>query len=493
MNPFDYSKPINLWYTSDSSEYYKLVVKIRDTIEAELRAKHGLIRFNKSDHEKALFHILADLFVMYKADINRYLAFSRDKLWYSKNTRYQPKKFAFQPFINVIDALDSLGYIISRKGFQYCNSGNSRIARMIATDKLATLFDRHKLTVTEFYQIPIKESIILKAPKNDQGNKTLIDYEDTADTLAMRGKLKLINENIGKQWIDLKITDEQFTELQDKLSTIDNEDKSPINFTNTNLHRVFNNGSFEQGGRFYGGWWLSIPSEYRSRITINGKKTVELDYSAMHFYMMYAEKGLPIPDSDPYTLVGIDRKKAKLALNTALNASSKGKALSAIKANQWPDKTITEVTTILDKLLVKHKAISEYFLTGKGLELQFKDSTLAELVMLNMWNKHGVIVLPVHDSFIVNAASIDDLKAEMLTSFDEITGYTVKIKASEPDETLKSTLDRLAQKVMYIDSSQLPKVGVGVNAADTWDAYNQQRGEYTGYNLRKQRYNLMEY
>jgi hypothetical protein len=106
--------------------------------------------------------------------------------------------------------------------------------------------------------------------------------------------------------------------------------------------------------------------------------------------------------------------------------------------------------------------------------------------MLNMWDKHGVIVLPVHDSFIVNAASLGDLKAEMLTSFDEITGYTTKMKASEPDETLKSTLDKLAQHVMYIDSSQLPKVGVGVNAADTWDSYKQEQDSYKGYRLREE-------
>ena len=118
MNPLDYSKQINLWYTSDSTEYQKLVVQLMLAIEAELKANHGLTRFKKLEHEKPLFHILADLFVTYKSDNKRYLAFSRDKLWYSKDTRYQPKLFVFQPFLNVVDALDSLGYIESVKGFQ---------------------------------------------------------------------------------------------------------------------------------------------------------------------------------------------------------------------------------------------------------------------------------------------------------------------------------------------------------------------------------------
>jgi len=503
MNPLDYSKQINLWLTSDSTEYQKLVDKLRVAIEAELKANHGLTRFKKAEHEKPLFHILADLFITYKADPNRYLAYSRDKGQFSSVkilTRYNPKRFALKPFTNVVNALSSLDYIVDFDGIHYSNY--SRTARMIATGKLSALFDTHGLTVTNFYQLDTKESIILKTPKDEHNNTSKIDYEDTAETIEMRKSLKLINDNIGKHWIDLKVTDEQFSELQEKLyirATSGNQNdkhKSPVDFTRTNQVRIFNNGDvdnpqFNQGGRFYGGWWLSIPSAYRSRIRINGKKTVELDYSAMHFYMMYAEKGLAIPDGDPYTLDGIDRKKAKLALNTALNASNKSKALSAIKRNQWPDETIEEVTTILDKLLAKHKAISEYFYTGKGLEFQCKDSQVAELVMLNMWNKHGVIVLPVHDSFIVSAASYDNLKAEMLISFDEITGYTAKMKSTVPDETLKSDMDKLAQQVEYDASRTLTKVGV--NAANTFDAYKQEQGAYIGYRLRGEHVELTKH
>lgn len=501
MNKYDYSKPINLWYTSDSAEYHELVTKLRDIIEIELKANHGLTRFNKSEHEIALIHILADLYITYKADPKRYLAFSRDKGWFSlvkERTRYKPKRFALKPFIQVVNALEALEYIEATKGFQDSNTGKSRLSRMIAKVKLAELCDEHKLNLATFYELPNKESIILKSKKDDQGNKNLIDYEDTAATELMRDNLKLINKNISKHWIDLKITDEQFDELQQKLYTKATSDsvkdkyKAPVDFSKVNLFRVFNygdndNSQFKQGGRFYGGWWLAIPSEYRSRIRINDKKTVELDYSAIHFYMMYAEQGLMIPDIDPYTLDNIDRKKAKLALNTALNASSKEHALSAIIANQWPDKKREEVVTILDKLLDKHKPIAEYFYTGKGLYLQFNDSQIAELVMLNMWNKHGVIVLPVHDSFIVSAASYDDLYKMMLTSFNQITGYTAKLKATISDESLKSPMDKLAQQVDYDDSGLLTKVGV--NAADTWDAYKKEKNGYNNYWLRKNKWN----
>ena len=294
MNPLDYSKQINLWYTSDSTEYQKLIDILLDEIKSEL----SLERFRAAIYKKPLLHILADLFITHKADSKRYLAFSRDSGWFSINTRYQPKNFARDPFEIVVNFLESNGYVEATKGFYDRNTGNSRNSRMIATDKLIKLFDAHKLTIANFYQLDTKESIILKSPKDEHDNTSKIDYEDTVATIAMRKNLKLINTNIGNHWIDLKITDAQFSELQEKLyikATSDNQSnkhKSPVDFTRTNQVRIFNNGDvenpkFNQGGRFYGGWWLSIPSAYRSRIRINGKKTVELDYSAITRFTSY--------------------------------------------------------------------------------------------------------------------------------------------------------------------------------------------------------------
>ena len=90
----------------------------------------------------------------------------------------------------------------------------------------------------------------------------------------------------------------------------------------------------------------------------------------------------------------------------------------------------------------------------------------------------------VHDSFIVSAASYGALETEMRNSFDEITGYTAKLKATVTDETLKSDLDKMAQQLDYDDSGKLTKVGV--NASDTWDGYKEERDNYKGYSLREE-------
>ena len=75
-----------------------------------------------------------------------------------------------------------------------------------------------------------------------------------------------------------------------------------MEFERVRLYRVFNNGSFDEGGRFYGGWWQNLPSEYRQFITINGHTTSEYDYSAPSILaMLYAELGQPLRD-DAYEI-----------------------------------------------------------------------------------------------------------------------------------------------------------------------------------------------
>lgn len=447
MNPYDYSKPINLWLTSDSVAYQRLILDVTNGIERELKANHGLTRFKFTDHKIALHHILADLIITYKSDSKRYLAFSRDKQWFSTKTRYQPKRFAFKPFVNTIVALDSLGYIESTKGFQDLRTGMKRLSRMIATSKLIKLFDDRKLNIDNFYQLDTKESIILKSPKDSDGNKALLDYSNTAKTKTMRDNVKLINENISKHWIDLKVTDEQFKALQDKLykrATSNNKSynrKAPVDFNRTNLVRIFNNGSFEDGGRFYRGWWQEILSDYRQYITIDGKETVEVDYSAMHFYMMYAEQGLSIPVDDPYTFDGLERKDVKIALNIAINAGTEKNGISAINSNVWPQKARAEVKAVLEVIKEKHKAISMYFFSGKGVRLQYLDSKIAELVMLNLMKFQPIVALPVHDSFIVAKENKPYLVKQMKECFKLIVASEAKVKASDEvdyDKIIKS-------------------------------------------------------
>ena len=67
------------------------------------------------------------------------------------------------------------------------------------------------------------------------------------------------------------------------------------------MRRIFNNGSWEQGGRFYGGWWQGIGKDLRHDIMIDNKPTIEIDFKAMHAALLFAATNQQ-SEFDPYSL-----------------------------------------------------------------------------------------------------------------------------------------------------------------------------------------------
>jgi hypothetical protein len=237
----------------------------------------------------------------------------------------------------------------------------------------------------------------------------------------MRENLKLFNKKIARTRITLDISDEEFEKLEKQISSEKSPNPRKIDFSNIQLHRIFNNSSFELGGRFYNGWWQQIPRDYRKYIAIDYKHVAELDYSGLHIRILYAREGLEPPD-DPYNIEGFDRDDLKTALLIILNAQDKNKAIKAINREG-----ISQAKHIVAALVSRHNSISKYFYSGEGLKLQYLDSMVAEQVMLTML-KHGATVLPVHDSFIVRASYSDELEVVMERIFEAIFGKIARIK-----------------------------------------------------------------
>ena len=104
-----------------------------------------------------------------------------------------------------------------------------------------------------------------------------------------------------------------------------------IQLVHEQLHRVFNDGSFSRGGRFYGALHLSLPRDLRPFILIDGQPTVELDYSGLHINMLYHMAGIDYLD-DPYSACeGKALRKVYKAVGLiAINAENDKKAYGAI-------------------------------------------------------------------------------------------------------------------------------------------------------------------
>jgi hypothetical protein len=195
------------------------------------------------------------------------------------------------------------------------------------------------------------------------------------------------------------------------------------------LHRVFNNGTFSLGGRFYGAFHLEIPKDLRKCILINGEPTVEPDYSALHIRMLYHLEGIDYRE-DPYAPISgskEERKVYKKIFLVSINAQNETKAILAARndliENQIPcDLKFASIKECLGRIKAAHAPIAKYLNTGIGLRLQNMDGRITELILKTLASEH-IPALPVHDSFIVREKDKDLLIEVMRASYQQIMKF----------------------------------------------------------------------
>jgi len=201
------------------------------------------------------------------------------------------------------------------------------------------------------------------------------------------------------------------------------------------VRRIFSNGVFDEGGRYYGGWWQRIPSETRERIQIWGRRTAEIDYSGLHIVLLYSMEGVDywkVINRDPYVLEGYElsdrmRGLLKRILLIAINAKTKIKAVMAVRElifrdqenYGWFRQQGYKIEKIIDDFSDSHGPIRDYFFSGKGIWLQRIDSMIAERI-INEFTQKGIPILCIHDSFISDVDHILLLQDSMETAFKEI-------------------------------------------------------------------------
>ena len=368
----------------------------------------------------------------------------------------------------------ALGYLrVTSKGY-YGDEGNNLRTRYAATQKLLSKFeaiDRRILPTiippeedSEVIRVQVKKEVIENNKKIKP--KVLQPYTDTEQTQLMRANLEKINNCLKANHLDLKYDDQSIDQIQKEMSSTSQQDAGvdqQIRFNQVTLRRIFNDSEFKTGGRFYGGWWQSIPKKYRSRLLINGKSTVEYDYSNLHPTILYLREGLEppvdaysdiIPDVKAWILPPekVMRGAVKKALNAMLNA---GKPM--IRPPHGFRKKTCNCTwkQLSSAILKKHKPIAHHFFSNVGVHLQRIDSDIAEIVMLK-FAEMGYPVLPLHDSFILHNGLESVLKKVMREAFDEVVGGQVGIDKKEP-KSLISTRSTAAFWLEKIEQEELEK------------------------------------
>jgi len=435
-----HSKPLkdSLW--SGFEEVDNLVSVVLEVVRPSLKVE----RFNKTKYKSNLKVLLLNLFVTYSVSPKMYLAVARGFGDYS-TSRYNSNNIGYKVFVRLVDILSELGYIEYHRGYFDTAKAAGHRSRIRANTKLIKHFKSSAITTAMITMDKDEETIILKKSKEASLNpnrKDLVHYIDTDETNKMRENLERINALLDRTWIDIEISDKKLIKLN--LAMDREPDKNPIDFTRRKLRRIFNNSSFEQGGRFYHGWWQEISSSYRKYITISGKLTEEEDFSGIHIRMMYALEGIEYGSEDTYKIEGYGikyREQVKKALNTIINAKTREEAVYSINDKLTLPKNRT-ANDLFNKLKLKHPKIAKYFATGKGIELQYLDSQIAEKVMIRL-SKNNIVALPIHDSFIVRVSHLNDLKEEMIKAYKEVLATEAII---DKKESIRKELEKQEQQ-----------------------------------------------
>jgi hypothetical protein len=389
--------------------------------------------------EHAIERLLTELWLGTVIHSEYEVGIHRRSNWYSETPQYRDPNLTYPQAIAAYDGMVATDFIrVIRDGYYDRDTGKSDVTKVIATDKLLQVLEG--LDGNPFKEVKPdldKECILLRDRMN--GQRVLVHYENDKTTNEMRENLITINKCFVRHWPDLRITNDDYTVLQERLRL--DTDKSPIDFSKRILTRIFSNGRFDHGGRFYRAWWHNVPSEYRKYITIDGKRTCEYDYSQLNPHMVYFLRGAKMGDEDAYDRVfdGEHRDIVKEAFNAMIQASTnlthKPKKLDLSEVDlDWP--------TLKQAILDAHKPIADVFFQGHGNHLQFIDSCIAETVMLNFIRAEDAPVLPVHDSFIMHYAygELGELEEEMRRSFHGHFKKDINVK-SEIGVMLPSSFD----------------------------------------------------
>lgn len=313
--------------------------------------------------------------------------------------------------VDVLERTGLLDACVGQRGFASTYSATGTLCEIAEACGVTD----HSLTV----RLPLKRLVRLR----EVGSGTpQIAFRPTGETIRWTVRLCAYNTFVAQRDIGLALTAEEEAEWvrhwnaqrQRKWET--EREGCRLHrpeLIQTDLYRQFNNGSFDQGGRLYGGWWINTPKTLRPKITINGQSTVELDFSGCAIRMLYHERGMDYR-GDPYWLEDIAGYEAEVgllpghfregikAMTQALINDQGGKEPEKIKLPDGlsfrPRFSRLQVRKMIEG---KHAPIADAFGTMAGLRLQRLDSDLALDIVTELKNQ-DVLALPIHDSFLVD-------------------------------------------------------------------------------------------
>jgi len=366
-----------------------------------LRKDIGLVR---KEQTKALKLLLCNL----KIHTNKEIFTPRRKNAISTR-RGNPLAIGARSLNSSLDALHKHGYIVQVVGRWVINIHTT----IITTPKLIDWFDKHQWEEDDIDAFN-GQHVTLRLNGDSRSD---IEYEDTNYSNWLKSTLedysKLLNNSAIQLLDDTGVVSKEY--LKHTLSR---------KFIKHNNHPP--NGEFLYGGRMSGAW-VSLSSEERKRIIINGEPTIEIDRPASHLNAMYEViTGAPYPGGYPYDLIinnslvpkhivknlSAFMQGAKSATGAAISVGNNYKRVAnkhnateqdKLNYDEWHSyKKRVRSSVIIKEFLKKHSVVRDSYLRGKqyGDMIQCWEADIVFEIVIKLV-KRDIPVLTVYDSFIV--------------------------------------------------------------------------------------------
>ena len=314
----------------------------------------------------------------------------------------------YQGWANTVRIFEKLGYLTIFPGGYFEAIKKGYLTKLKISDKFEELVKKFNLS----YQDILKRTPPISL-KDSKGKK--IKVVNSKITNPIQKKIERYNNLILSSDIELPI---------DK---IDYDRRRKIGFANRTYAKCYLNRSYKLGGKYYGPCWQNLSKELRGKIKINGEETVELDFNAMHLHLLYCKINKKLTDYipegiDAYQLPNRNRKIVKTSftccINNNCNKDNVNHVVGRRVVKKYPEIFMknTSYRDILEELGSYHPEVRQFFYAQIGNEISNMESKVSDYIIGKL-TKKNILVLNIHDSFIVSTSYKDILLNTMTDSF----------------------------------------------------------------------------
>ncbi len=402
----------------------------------------------KSRPKDQLKKLLLDLYVLWSEDPAACLAVPMS------NDAYQQERYKK---LHITRMLPECVRELHKAGLLELHTGSEaakKVTRVWPTETLLSQFREAR-----FSEFDIKyegDLVILSGCEGGDIDDALTTNSKTPDNLAaMEAVVRDYNALLANSFIDIGSLETNKTshDYWSKEKHRPEERTVRVTQQNKNVRRVFYRQSWDLGGRFHGGFWQQVKSDLRKDILIDDKETIEIDFSGFHIFLAYSLEKQPAPE-DPYSLPLVlkdytgaeQRAVVKSVVLSAINAAERGKAYKAFRNEQQTktkQKNLTnaQLEQLLELFIANNRPLESYICTDAGVRLMAIDGAITAK-LIEYFTDNGIVVLTIHDSYLVQMEHEKLLMNKMEQYTKEVTDFKGSLTVQKPSMGLYQELKR---------------------------------------------------